>query len=176
MRNFKPYYSLLLFATLVCTIVGSSAIHILSGQGQNVMVFGLGVSVGMTWSGYVGIENWRITMAALDGIADSVAALSLLLGPRHQFIHPKIALSLVAPLTTSAEFQLEIEVRGLLDAVALLGQAVVADGACGCCHFSDGHSATCAYLKAMQLHQIGCEKRVGWTQFKRQVKPPGEVS
>lgn len=172
MRNFKPYYSLLLFAALVCTIVGSSAIHILSGQGQNVMMFGLGVGVGMTWSCYVGIENWRMTMAALDGIADSVSAISLLLGLRYQFIHPKIALGLIMPLTTSTEFQLEVEVRGLLDAVTLLGQAVVADGVCGCCHFSDGHSANCAYVKAMRLHQEGCEKRVGWSQFKHQVKPP----
>lgn len=173
MRNFQPHYSLLMFATLLCVIAGSSAIHILAGQGQQVLIFGLGLGVGMTWSCYVGIENWRMTMAALDGIAGSVSALSLLLGPTRQFIHPKIALGLATPLTTSAEFQLEIEARGLLDAVALLGQAVVADGLCGCCHFRDGHSANCAYLKAMQLHQAGCEKRVGWTQFKRQVRLPG---
>lgn len=173
MRSFKPYYSLLVFVALVCTIVGSSAVHILLGQGQNVLIFGLGVGIGMTWSCYVGIENWRMTMAALDGIAGSVNAIALLVGPRYQFIHPKIALGLAAPLITDTEFRLEIEVRGLLDAVALLGQTVVAaDGVCGCCQFSNGHSANCAYVKAMQLHQAGCEKRVGWMQFKQRVKPP----
>ncbi|PZO47225.1 MAG: hypothetical protein DCF15_19280 [Phormidesmis priestleyi] len=162
-----------MFAALVCTIVSSSAIHILSGQGQNVLMFGLGMGVGMTWSCYVSIENWRMTMAALDGIAGSISAIALLIGPRYQFIHPKLALGLATPLTTATEFRLEIEVRGLLDAVALLGQTVVAaDGVCGCCHFSNGHSANCAYVKAMQLHQEGCEKRVGWTQFKHRVKPP----
>jgi len=174
MRNFQPYYSLLMFATLLCVIAGSSAIHVIFGQGRDVVLFGLGVGIGMTWSCYVGIENWRMTMAAFDGIAGSVNALSLVLGPKHRYIHPKIALGLATPPPAiSTEFQLEIEVRGLLDAVALLGQAVVAaDGVCGCCHFSDGHSANCAYVKAMQLHQAGCEKRVGWTQFKHRVKPP----
>ena len=173
MRNFQPHYSLLMFATLLCVIAGSSAIHVIFGQGRDVVLFGLGVGIGMTWSCYVGIENWRMTMAALDGIAGSVNAIALLVGPRYQFIHPKIALGLAAPLITDTEFRLEIEVRGLLDAVALLGQTVVAaDGVCGCCQFSNGHSANCAYVKAMQLHQAGCEKRVGWMQFKQRVKPP----
>lgn len=170
MRNFQPYYSLLMFATLLGVIAGSSAIHILAGQGRDVLIFGLGVGVGMTWSCYVGIENWRMTMAALTGIADSVTALSLVLGPNRS-LHPKIALGLATPLTTSTEFQLEIEVRGLLDAVALLGSAVVVDRLCHCCGTRYGHSANCAYVKSMQLYAMGCEKRVGWTQFKCQVKP-----
>lgn len=172
MRNFHPYYSLLMFATLLCVVAGSSAVHVISGQGRDVLLFGLGVGVGMTWSCYVGIENWRMTLAALDGLADRVSALALVLGPKHRYIHPKIALGLATPpLSTSTEFQLEIEVRGLLDAVALLGQAVMADGLCHCCDAVHGHSANCAYVKSMQLHAAGCQKRVGWTQFKRQVEP-----
>ena len=171
MRSFTPYYSLLIFTTLLCVIAGSSAIHLLTGQGQGVLLFGLGTGVGMTWSCYVGIENWRLTMATLDDIASSVSALCLVLGPKHRYIHPKIALGLATPpLSTSAEFQLEIEVRSLLDAVALLGQAVVIDGLCHCCNTSDGHSVNCAYLKSMQLYEAGCEKRVGWAQFERHAK------
>ena len=174
MRNFRPHHSLLMFATLLCAIAGSSAIHIISGQGRDVVLFGLGVGIGMSWSCYVGIENWRMTMAALGSIADSVNALCLVLGPKHRYIHPKIALGLATPPPAiSTEFQLEIEVRGLLDAVARLGKAVVVDGLCRCCGTHDGHSANCDYVRSMQLHEAGCKKRVGWSQFKHQVKPSG---
>jgi hypothetical protein len=172
MRHFQPYFSLLIFSTLLCVIVASSAIHILAGHGRDVLLFGLGVGVGMTWSGYVGIENWRIATTALEKIAERVNVLSL--GLSHG-LHPKIALGLAtASLTTSSEFQLELEVRALLDAVALLGPAVVASDICQCCQASrPHHEANCAYVKAMQLHEAGCQKRVGWTQFKQQVKPSG---
>lgn len=174
MRNFQPYHSLLMFATLLCAIAGSSAIHVISGQGRDVVLFGLGVGVGMTWSCYVGIENWRMTMDAIGNAADSIHALSLVLGPKHRYIHPKIALGLATPpLATSTEFQLEIEVRGLLDAVARLGQSVVVDGRCQCCDTRYGHSTHCDYVRSMQLHEAGCKKRVGWSQFERQVKPSG---
>jgi hypothetical protein len=128
--------------------------------------------VGMTWSCYVGIENWRIATAALERISERVNILSL--GLSHG-LHPKIALRLAtASLTTSSEFQLELEVRALLDAVALLGQAVVASDICQCCQSSHPHhNDNCAYVKAMQLHEAGCQKRVGWTQFQQQVKPSG---
>jgi hypothetical protein len=172
MRHFQPYFSLLIFSTLLCVIAASSAIHVLAGQGRDVVLFGLGVGVGMTWSCYVGIENWRISTAALADIAERVNALSLVLSPA---IHPKIAMELAtASLTTSREFQLELEVRALLDAVALLGQAVVVDDICQCCQTSSHrHNANCAYVRAMQLYEVGCQKRVGWTQFKEQIKPSG---
>ena len=172
MRNFHPYYSLLVFATLLCVVAGSSAIHILAGQGRDVVLFGLGVGVGMTWSCYVGLENWRLTMAALGSISHNITALSLVLGPKHQYIHPKISLGLATPpLSTASEFLLEIEVRGLLDAVARLGEGVVVNGLCHCCGTTHGHSASCPYVRSMQLYESGCRKRVGWSQFKHQVKP-----
>jgi hypothetical protein len=172
MRHFQPYFSLLIFSTLLCGIAASSAIHILAGQGRDILLFALGVGVGMTWSCYVGIENWRISTAALESISERVNLISL--GLSHG-LHPKIALGLATvPLTTSSEFQLELEVRALLDAVALLGQAVVASDICQCCQASHPHhEANCAYVKAMQLHEAGCQRRVGWTQFQQQVKPSG---
>jgi hypothetical protein len=172
MRHFQPYFSLIIFSTLLCVITASSAIHILAGQGRDVVLFGLGVGVGMSWSCYVGIENSRISTAALEKISKRVNVLSLMLSPT---IHPKIAMRLAtASLTTSREFQLELEVRALLDAVALLGQAVVTDDICQCCQASSHrHDANCAYIKAMQMHEAGCRKRIGWTQFKEQVKPSG---
>jgi hypothetical protein len=172
MRRFQPYFSLLIFSTLLCVIVASSAIHILAGQGRDVLLFGLGVGVGITWSCYVGIENWRVATAALESITERVNLLSL--GLSHG-LHPKISLGLATvPLPTSSEFQLELEVRALLDAVALLGQAVIAGEVCHCCQAtSHQHNASCAYVKAMQLHEAGCRKRVGWTKFKQQVKPSG---
>ena len=137
-----------------------------------MLLFGLGVGVGMTGSGYVGIEHGRIATAALERISEKVNVLSSGLS---RGLHPKIVLGLAtAALTTSSEFQLELEVRALLDAVALLGQAVEAAEVCHCCHaMSPRHEASCAYVRAMRLHEAGCQKRVGWTQFKQQVRPSG---
>jgi hypothetical protein len=176
MKHFQPYFSLLIFSTLLCVIAASSAIHILAGQGHDVLLFGLGVGVGMTWSCYVGLENWRITPDALERISEQVNVLSLVLSRSQlHYLHPQIAMRLAtASLTTSSEFQLELEVRALLDAVALLGQAVIAGEVCHCCQAtSHQHNASCTYVRAMQLHEAGCQKRVGWTQFNEQVKPSG---
>lgn len=178
MERLKPIYSLMMLATVVCVIAASSAVHVLAGQGRDVLLVGIGMAIGLGLSAYVGANNWQIFMEQVDLITENIAAISMYLPVRREssevesareLISPKIAIALTTP-TTSEEFVLETEVRGLLDAVARLGSATVIDGFCHCCKRRDGHAADCNYVRSMELHELGCAKRVAWAEFRKQME------
>jgi len=173
MKSPQPIYSLLMLATVVCVIAASSAVHVLVGQGRDVLLVGIGMAMGMGLSAYIGVSNWQIFMESVDLISKNIGVIALYLPGKEdgvrQFISPKIAMRLTMP-TASKEFALETEVRSLLDAVERLGQAVVVDELCHCCQRTDKHSAGCDYLRSMQLHEAGCSKRLAWSEFRKQLE------
>ena len=173
MENFKPVYSLLMLSTVVCVIAASSAVHVLAGQGRDVVLVGIGMAIGLGFSSYIGVSNWLIFIEKVDLIAENISAISMYLPAKgssvREVISPKIAMALATP-AASEEFFLETEVRGLLDAVARLGRAVVVDGFCHCCHCQEGHAAGCDYVRSMELHELGCSKRVAWAEFRQQLE------
>ena len=173
MKSFQPIYSLLMLATVVCVIAASSAVHVLVGQGRDVLLVSIGMAMGMGLSAYIGVSNWQIFMDSVDLISENISAIALYLPGKEdsvrQFISPKITMRLAVP-TASKEFALETEVRSLLDAVDRLGQAVVVDGFCHCCQRVDKHSAGCDYIRSMQLHEAGCSKRLAWPEFRKQLE------
>jgi len=173
MKSFRPIYSLLMLATVVCVIAASSAVHVLVGQGRDIFLVGVGMAIGMGFSAYIGVSNWQIFMDSVDLISENIGAIALYLPGKEdsvrRFISPKITMRLSTP-AASKEFALETEVRSLLDAVNRLGQAVVVDGFCHCCQRTDEHSADCDYVRSMQLHEDGCSKRVAWAEFRKQLE------
>lgn len=178
MESLKPTYSLMMLATVVCVIAASSAIHVLVGQGRDVLLVGIGVAIGLGLSSYVGVSNWQILMEQINLITENIAAVAMYLPIKREsteeegardVILPKIAVALTTP-TASKEFALENEVRGLLDAVARLGSVTVVDGFCHCCKRHDGHAIDCDYVRSMELHELGCSKRVAWAEFRKQME------
>ena len=186
MKSFQPIYSLLMLATVVCVVVASSAVHVLLGQGRDVLLVGIGTIIGMCLRSSIGLRSWLAFIDSVDllfeqttsenMISAKIGAITLYLPGQEesirQFISPKIAMRLATP-TVSKEFTLETEVRSLLDAVDRLGQAVVIDGFCHCCQHQDEHSADCDYIRSMQLHEDGCSKRVAWSEFRQQLEHYG---
>ena len=178
MKSFQPIYSLLMLATVVCVVAASSAVHVLVGQGRDILLVGIGTIIGMCLRSSVGFRNWQAFIESVDLIFENIAsekigAIALYLPGQEEsirrFISPQIMMRLATP-TASKEFTLETEVRSLLDAVDRLGQAVIVDGFCHCCQRQDEHSADCDYIRSMQLHEDGCSKRVAWSEFRQQLE------
>ena len=188
MKSFQSIYSLLMLATVVCVVSASSAVHVLLGQGRDVLLVGIGTIIGMCLRSSIGLRSWLAFIDSVDllfeqttskkttsenMISAKIGAIALYLPGQEesirQFISPKIAMRLAMP-TASKEFTLETEVRSLLDAVDRLGHAVVVDGFCHCCQHQDEHSADCDYIRSMQLHEDGCSKRLAWSEFRQQLE------
>ena len=188
MKSFQSIYSLLMLATVVCVVSASSAVHVLLGQGRDVLLVGIGTIIGMCLRSSIGLRCWLDFIDSVDllseqttskktasgnMISEKIGAIALYLPGQEesirQCISPKIAMRLSTPMA-SKEFTLETEVRSLLDAVDRLGQAVVVDGFCYCCQRQDEHSADCDYTRSMQLHEDGCSERVAWSEFRQQLE------
>ncbi|MGC1306529.1 MAG: hypothetical protein WA885_04815 [Phormidesmis sp.] len=162
-----------MLSTVVCAIAASSAVHVLAGQGGDVVLVSIGMAIGLGFSSYIGVSNWLIFIEKVDLIAENISVISMYLPVKgssvREVISPKIAMALATP-ASSEEFSLETEVRGLLDAVARLGRAVVVNGFCHCCSCQGGHAAGCDYVRSMELHELGCSKRVAWSEFRQQLE------
>ena len=176
-----PIYSALFFFTLLAIIAGASAFHVLAGEGDRIVIFALGVAVGMGWSCYVGIENWKASMKQLDRLerwlkTDFQSFISTTILPTS----PRLALDIFAQAqqkarrNTSADLSKEIEIRRLLDAVNWLIQGAIEDGHCRYCgsqkassSSAEGHEEDCKYGFIQRLYSEGRSVRTPWKEFSK---------
>ena len=74
MKSFQPIYSLLMFATVVCVVAASSAVHVLVGQGRDILLVGIGTIIGICLRSSVGFCNWQAFIDSVDLIPENVAS------------------------------------------------------------------------------------------------------
>lgn len=155
----KSVYLLLFLLTLLAVIAGSSAVMVLAGKGQTVIIFAMGMTVGMALSGAVSLELYQLGMAWFATVfALRDTSLRLFLSQRDKAI---------ATPQNASDVQLEIECRRLLDRTGqLLDLLVDEDGCCRyCCEAT--HEESCPVLAAAQLYEKGKARRVPWQEFEK---------
>lgn len=168
----KPVYVALFAMTLLAVIAGSGAIMALTGKGRDVMIFGVGVGVGMSLVSALSLELWQLSRDRIDSMQETIirAIAALQLGS----INPHLLLSQYGRLRPDAtpqnasEINLEIECRRLLDRLRELLDGAVGDD--GHCHYCDGwgqHDSKCRALAAQVMYQAGKRKRVVWDEYKK---------
>ena len=167
----KPVYLLLFSLSLLAVIAASGAVMVLAGKGQEVMLLGAGVGVGMSIVSALSLELWQLLRRQLESMQKVI--VQSLCAARLGEINPSLFLSQYASARTpqhASEIHLEIECRRLLDRMGqLLARAVDSEGRCAVCGMCSGHSRQCPVPAAQQLFQAGKARRVPWCEYKKQL-------
>lgn len=168
--SLRPIYLALFALTLLAAIAGSGALMAISGQGHDVLVFSMGVGMGMSLVSALSLELWHLLRSRLVEMqADIVRAIAL---TQIGEIDPRLLLSQYAPPPTApqnaSDITIEIECRRLLDRTQqLLSKAVTDDGYCRYCERWGEHDRDCPVPAAQRLYESGKAKRMPWREYKK---------
>ncbi|MEM9091899.1 MAG: hypothetical protein AAGC93_24575 [Cyanobacteria bacterium P01_F01_bin.53] len=168
----RPLYLALFSLTLVAVIAGSGAVMALVGKGRDVMVFGMGVGVGMSLVSALSMELWQLSRQRLAVMQQEIirALSGVLLGEinPHWLLTQCGNLEQALPPQHASDIHLEIECRRLLDRMHQLLETAVSDtGHCHYCKRHLGHTADCPVPAAQQLYGEGKARRVPWREYKK---------